>query len=163
MAFKASNCASFRDISALPSLNNALFIESWNLFISSMSSVLKRFAHAQKHRISTVCGEDNGLCQSPSFLGPEELGSGYEIGYWPVNCFSQLSFRLIETLNWLLRPLFWPVNHIKMCGACCAAEWPCCLFAKLWFSAALQIFSCSLQNIIIGSANIIIDCQNNNF
>ena len=22
----------------------------------------------------------NGLCQSPSFLGQEELGSGYEIG-----------------------------------------------------------------------------------
>ena len=50
--------------------------------------MLKSFAHAQEHRISTVCGEDNGLCQSPSFLGQEELGSGYEIdlGLEANNC-----------------------------------------------------------------------------
>ena len=49
-----------------------------------MSSMLKSFAHAQKHRISTICGEDNGLCQSPSFLGQEELGSRYEIEFATV-------------------------------------------------------------------------------
>ena len=65
-----------------------------------MSSMFKSFAHAQKHRISTICGEDNGLCQSPSFLGQEELGSGYEIDPSHINEQYAGNNMLILTICW---------------------------------------------------------------
>ena len=61
--------------------------------------MLKRFAHGQKHRISTICGEDNGLCQSPSLLGQEELGSGYEIAIVRDPVFLRTCMEDMELMN----------------------------------------------------------------